>query len=62
MSKYILEGVFTTFDYKPNGRIYDEEVFSLHLKIYQVKINRQKSYKKSSKKFEDFYFIINVIR
>ena len=40
MSKYILEGVFTTFDYKSNGRIYDKEVFR-HLKIYQVKINRQ---------------------
>jgi hypothetical protein len=44
MSKYILEGVFTTFDYKPNGRIYDKEGFNRHLKIYQVqlqKINRQ---------------------
>jgi hypothetical protein len=41
MSKYILECVFTTFDYKPNGRIYDKEVFNRDLKIYQVKINRQ---------------------
>jgi len=41
MSKYILEGVFTTFNYKPNGRIYDIEGFNRHLIIYQVKINRQ---------------------
>jgi hypothetical protein len=46
MSKYILEGVFTTFDYKSNGRIYDGEVFNRHLKIYQVKINRQKKLQK----------------
>jgi len=41
MSKYILEGVFTTFDYKSNGRIYDKDMYNRHLKIYQVKINRQ---------------------
>jgi len=44
MSKYILEGVFTTFDYKSNGRIYDKD--NRHLKIYQVKINRQKKLQK----------------
>ena len=46
MSKYILEGVLTTFDYKSNGRTYDKEMYNRHLKIYQVKINRQKKLQK----------------
>lgn len=42
MSKYILEGVFTTFDYKPNGRIYDKKVYSREIIKWSRKVKIEK--------------------
>ena len=46
MSKYILEGVLQTFDYKSNGRIYSEEIFTKTYKDSVRKLIRKKKIKR----------------
>jgi hypothetical protein len=46
MSKYILEGVLQTFDYKSNGRIYSQSVFDKaywdYVKILKIQSRKDK--------------------
>ena len=42
MGGYILEGVLTKFDYKPNGRIYDKKGYSIEIIKWSRKVKIEK--------------------
>ena len=50
MSKYIIEGVIQTFDYKNNGRMYPKEDFN---KVYKDIVRKLIRKKKINKLFNE---------